>query len=608
LEDFVSDHAFVAKGTQFQLTTKFHQAKFHKGVDFSVWISGVGPLNIQPSSFAGDADFSYAEINGPAHFEGSVFHKEANFGRMQVRGAAYFSCYFYENAPANVPSFSRTTFEGYTTFAHAIIDGTAYFRGVEFGDIANFERAVIGGHALFQPLASDARRPFVRVHFKKDASFLAAQVGANAEFDGAQFDGEACFERITINRNALFRSFHDKTDLVQTTFSGTTLFLGAEIRGSAEFFGALFAGHSTFASVQVHGNAIFDDSFDDDIVGPVSFMSKADFDDAHFQQQLFFTKALFHDTADFSNSEVEAVALFSDVEFKADAKFTTGHFKNQANFERTKFLENVDFRDLRIDGTALFNEAEFHKDSTFKGARFKSLHFKNTVFTSAGVTGRFILRRRTPGNADLRGLNYEQIECDIDKLLNCFGPYDRQPYALLEKSIRSTGQDREADDIYYEARTQDGLQLWERVFKQREYKDLPRAISNEFQKKVFRFGIRPYRLIVYCGIVLSLGFFIFWNEGSVMRKDKRDRGERDDATLSLQAGEALNVSLRQFVPILELPIAGDYVPSDRRAPSPLGSLGLSFAGYATIHRLFGFLLIPLGLASLTGMIHRRKPQ
>src|SRR6185295_11454422 len=97
---------------------------------------------------------------------------------------AYFSCYDDENVPANAPNFAQTSFEGYTTFSHAIIDGTAFFRGVEFADSANFERAVIGGHALFQPLESDDRHPVIQVHFKKDASFLAAQIGANAEFDG----------------------------------------------------------------------------------------------------------------------------------------------------------------------------------------------------------------------------------------------------------------------------------------------------------------------------------------------------------------------------------------------------------------------------------------
>jgi len=384
--------------------------------------------------------------------------------------------------------------------------------------------------------------------------------------------------------------------------------LGAEIKGSAEFFGALFSDTATFSSVLVGGNAMFDDKYDEDVVGPVQFLGKVEFDNSHFKQQLLFTKACFHDTADFSNIETEGVALFSDVEFKAEAKFITGHFKSQANFERAKFLDNVDFRGLTIDGIAVFDSAQFDRDAILKGARFKSLHLNDAVFRRAQVTGRSIFRSRTPGNINLGGLNYDYIECDIDNVLNSFGLYDRQPYVLLEKSVRSTGQDREADNIYYVARIQEGLQLWEKVFRQREYRHLPRAISNQFQKLIFRYGIRPYRLIIYSAFVLVLGSLIFAREGSVMHKDKKDRGNNEDASLQLAKSDAFNVSLRQFVPLLELPIATDYVPSDRPAPSLLGKLKISYAGYATIHRIFGFLLIPLGLASLTGMIQRRKPQ
>src|SRR6185369_12385998 len=120
-----------------------------------------------------------------------------------------------------------------------------------------------------------------------------------------------------------------------------------------------------------------------------------------------------------------------------------------------------------------------------------------------------------------------------------------------------TGQDRSADDIYYVAKNQEGLELWQKVLAKGELKNLARAISNQFQKIVFRYGIRPYRLITYSLIVLALGFIIFSQEGAVMHKDKKDRGPSDDAQLRLTQGDAFNFSLRQFVPILELPLAAD---------------------------------------------------
>ena len=604
---FLADQAFIARGACFESQVTFVQAKL-KSAEFSPWLSTDGSPEIRQTTFNGDADFSYADIDGPSYFEGTLFAREVRFNRTQIRGAAYFSCYDDERAPKSLVSFARTCFKGYTSFSHAQIDGSAYFLGVEFGGSASFERAVIGGHAIFQTLPGDDRRPSICVTFKKDASFLAAQIGANAEFDGACFEGEAVFERVTVNRNAVFRSFLLDGNIVRATFIGSTTFLGAKIGGSAEFFGASFSAGASFASIQVDGNALFQHTFDDDEVGSVCFSGAVDFTDSHFKQQACFPRVCFRDAVDFTNIEVEGVIQFSETCFEGETKFTSAHLKSQANFERARFLESVDFRDLKVEGAAFFTGAEFTKDTILTAARFKSLHFTDTKFRKAQISGRSIFRRREAGNLDLRGLNYEQIECDAKALMASLGPYDRQPYTVLEKVIRSTGQDREADNVYYQARDQEGLQLWEKIFVDREFKHLPKAISNYFQKAVFRFGIRPYRLIAYCVLVLSLGFYVFGHEGAIMHKDKRDRAAQDDAALMISSGEAFNVSLRQFIPIVEIPIAGDYVPSDRPAPGPMGKVGLSFAGYATVHRLFGFLLIPLGLASLTGLIQRRKPQ
>lgn len=602
---FVADQVFVARGARFMNEAIFVQARL-KSPEFFPWILAGATTEILQTTFNGYADFSYAEIDGPAHFEGILFANDARFSRIHIKGAAYFCCYDDDRAPNGVVGFARSRFQGYANFSHAQIDGTAYFQGTEFGGVAVFERAVIGGHAIFQTLLADSRRSTTRVTFAKEASFLAAQIGANAEFDGACFEGEAIFERVSINRNALFRSFLDKDNIVRATFNGLVTFLGAEIRGSAEFFGASFSTGASFASVNIFGNALFLHTYDDDEVGPAHFAGAVDFTDAHFKQQACFPKARFQDAVDFTNVEVEGVIQFSETLFEGETKFTSAHLKSQANFELAIFSESVDFRDIRLEGAAFFTAAEFKKETILTAARFKSLHLVNTQFKQAKISGRSIFRRRDPGNLDLRGLNYEQIECDVGALMASLGPYDRQPYTVLERVIRSTGQDREADNVYYQARDQEGLQLWEKVLVQREFKYIPKAISNYLQKAVFRYGIRPYRLIAYCVLVLSLGFYVFGHEGAVMHKEKRDRGAQDDATLMMTAGDAFNISLRQFIPIVEIPIAGDYVPSDRPAPW-LGRVGLSFAGYATVHRLFGFLLIPLGLASLTGIIQRRKP-
>jgi hypothetical protein len=269
--------------------------------------------------------------------------------------------------------------------------------------------------------------------------------------------------------------------------------------------------------------------------------------------------------------------------------------------------------------------------ASFRAAQFKILDIKRVEFKHRTFENRLRRKRQrkqfplafhkkrawhrqvSQGNLDLSGATYELINADLDNLLRCLDPYDRQPYTLLEKSYRSIGQDREADIISYDGYCRTGQQLWDEVLtedlkatppKRRDYRGLPRAVSNGLQRKVFRYGIRPYRLLAFSLLILAIGTFVFAAENSIMHKDAAKREKEPNHQTTWE--EAVNMSLRQFIPVVEIPPGAEWLPSDKKYVPYLEWAHFNYAGYATLHRLFGFILIPTGVAALAGLLQRRN--
>src|SRR5262249_13196943 len=157
---------------------------------------------------------------------------------------------------------------------------------------------------------------------------------------------------------------------------------------------------------------------------------------------------------------------------------------------------------------------------------------------------------------------------------------------------------------------------------------LPRLAFDMAQWTVFRFGVRPFRLFGFSVGIILLGAFVFTHPGAVgpseqktakqiveleQLRDSLDVAGRPQAERALANAsrnffasprsqrEALWYSARLFVPLVELPAGGPWVPTTQR----IDAIHMTAAEYASLHRVAGFLLVPLGVASLTGLLLRR---
>jgi hypothetical protein len=148
-------------------------------------------------------------------------------------------------------------------------------------------------------------------------------------------------------------------------------------------------------------------------------------------------------------------------------------------------------------------------------------------------------------NIDLRGCIYDRIHplSFWQQLMEHLGPYDRQPFTQLEETFRRAGKDKLADDVYY-------------MQKRRE----------------------------------STKKFIIQNPGAWLL----DR--------FLWLSEAFWVSLNTFLPVIEIPSGADWEPSSQIIPV----LGIKFTTLATLLVLAGWILVPVAVAGIAGLLKRSK--
>ena len=183
-------------------------------------------------------------------------------------------------------------------------------------------------------------------------------------------------------------------------------------------------------------------------------------------------------------------------------------------------------------------------------------------------------------------------------------PYDRQPYTQLETAIRATGDERTANDVYYARRVREMGLRWRAVQEQLRRlpfipRELPRAGFGLLQWGLFRFGVRPYRLLGLTLLVLARGVSVFRYPGAVQ---SRDANERKNDPPQLTTMQAIGVSVRQFLPV-DIPSGSRWVPTEKDVPI-VSRWTVPCSAYATFHHLVGWALVPLGLAALTGLLRR----
>lgn len=533
-------------GVKFQAKVSFNEAKVAGGVAFSK----DDAESLPAASFGAGADFMGMQLDSDADFSG-----------------VHFSC------PDSPVSFDGARIGGDLFLAGAECAGELIFRGIYVGgQIAaqgavfnkqvRFNRSSVRGSILFR---SEPDFALGGALFHAGADFINAQVGGNADFKGATFGGSdqlALFDGATIGGDALFE---------EITSAGEASFKGVHVGGKTVFDGATFGNKVSFEDAHLDGIATFKSDAGKQPV--IQFPGQACFDNAHFRGSAEFTAIHFGDQASFVGAHFERNILFRHVVFNKSADFFAAVAERDAGFHQTLFSGPVSFRE----------------------ARFHVVHFSDGTLKSAPAD-----QKQFRGNIDLRGFTYERIGVAWGDLLGKLDPHDRQPYRQLEAAIRGAGDDRTADDIYYALRCRENQLLLREICERRSAgsvsRKLPQLLFDILQRALFHYGVRPYRLLVLTLAVLALGVTIFSSVGAVTNRDK-DLRKFDPRSLTFR--QAVGVSLNQILPV-EIASGSRWTPTE----NTFAPLGISFSACGTCLKLLGWVLVPLGVAALTGLLRR----
>ena len=434
--------------------------------------------------------------------------------------------------------------------------------------------------------------------FVNEARFDGAVIGGVADFTAAQFQGMTSFERANLRAGAKFGP--DRSGQLVIFFR------------EADFTGATVVGEATFSSAQFRDRVFFTDA---------TFGGEADFSGTKYWREAYFPRAIFEGEANFRRDKsgrrttfqteclfeaatFRRAVVFSDARFEGDAQFPIASFEADAWFDDTTFSHNTNFRSVDAKLVMFFSGSTFTGLADFQNARLRIVYFRQEIInpprwqleviraSAHAPDGQFL------GNLDLRGMTYDRMYGAWAPMLGKSIVYDNQPYTQLEQSLRRSGNDTIADDVFYVQRVQEfeNRLRWPAVLL-----DVPGILGDLFLRVTGGYGVRPFRLVFLTFIVLVWGAILYGRSAAVAQED----GSQTSAVDQLDWTQAFWVSLEQLLPV-ELPGSDEWEPTGQIA-FHLGTWEATYEGFARFQALVGWAILPVALTILAGHLWRERP-
>ncbi len=474
--------------------------------------------------------------------------------------------------------WSYANFKGRVTLEGDIFEKEAVFQG------ATFERDVDLDGTFFKGLAS-----FTSVRIEKDAAFNGATFGKPAEFFNIRIG--------------------DSVDFNKAIFKDRLSFDGAQIMGAASFQEARFGGAAYFVGARFEGGAFFTGA---------QFQNLADFHTSEFIEETHWKGTYFGGDTHFTNARIEQGASFNKATFKKKAMFFNIGLGSDINFNGAVFQDSTSFDGAQIKGAAFFvkdteadKEVHFEKAAYFVGARFEGgaffdgARFADLVSFQDASFGRISFGSSEAGASEAQFQQTQEIDLRGSVYSSIVGPdffwaklrslknrlLDSQFFHKLETTFREAGKEDLAKQVYFERR------LWEA--EPLRFQEQPLVwIGDRLLRLLTGYGVQLWRLLVFIILVLALGTYIFHREGAVEAKSRlhlRGSEAEPTATASLPWLDAFWMSLRLFLPV-EIPAGADWQPSSKTI------VGIRCTSWASVLKVIGWILVPLGVAGITGLL------
>ena len=408
-----------------------------------------------------------------------------------------------------------------------------------YNDSNIVRRGVRIANAVFdQAITVDSEIPY-RVEFSN------CTFNAGLDFSGSQFDKDLLFE------NAQFIAVAQGANSPDDGDSGEVLFIGATVKGTltfsstgdGPFYTTKFALPVDFTRLQAGGVVVY-----------------ADFD---FEQSN-------ESSPDLDLSEANVISDFSITVFKDPPRYV-----------EAQFLKVGGLMTLGSDGSAPQSAVtEFLPTMEFD---LLQSHFQSVTIYGFNQW----LHPNRAGSVSLDGVSFQYVYVDPAPEHSAWSllqfvdsphcRYSASPYLTLEQYLRSNGYPEWADDAFIRMRIR---QRREAIWKHRRVAWVADWLLYQFTG----YGRRPSRSLLVALALVFVGMFVFRDRNQIEPQD--DKSKPGDYS-------SFWYSLDLLLPIIELGAASAWRPKQ----------GWWFGRtYAPLQRIAGWILLPLILAAITGII------
>jgi uncharacterized protein YjbI with pentapeptide repeats len=115
-------------------------------------------------------------------------------------------------------------------------------------------------------------------------------------------------------------------------------------------------------------------------------LPKINLSNKKFEAPVYFTKAIFHEGANFFGAEFSSEAKFFKAKFLSGANFVRATFSSRANFFGALFSE-TNFFEAKFSSGAYFIETTFSSRANFSGDKFSETNFSGALFSGVNFIG-----------------------------------------------------------------------------------------------------------------------------------------------------------------------------------------------------------------------------
>jgi len=447
---------------------------------------------------------------------------------------------------------------------------------------------VLGSDFLYDLLTKSGNVPEIHRHgvriahatFPEDVDLINAEVPVDVELTGCHFIGDVELSQSHFKKNLV---------LDHSQFDGILNFINALVDGDLKMSGAKFVstdGEADFEGLRIGG--VFD-LHDSVFAGNAHFIRQEIGGDMDAQN------------THFTNPQKEISISFDSIKVNGYALFKGSEFSSSANFAYAKFAENLGAEGARFGNAFFPNQAEiiFNSMKVGRNAFFHETVFNGWVdFGHAEIGGNFEPTQahfNSPYNltnftglktdvADFRAatfkqpylldaMSYRELKADSPRAFVDGASYSPDAYANLESFLKRQGMEGSANTIYIAQRR-----------RERSGLSLPGKIGSLLLDLLVGYGRRPWLAFLWGAIFIAIGWLVFRQQKDM----EAQKPEYENRPYS-----AFWYSLDVFLPFVDLQAAGLWTPRrDRRFART----------YVAIHTLLGWILIPIGLAAVSGLI------